>query len=228
MTSEKLKLPADLLSQMVFTYENSGQGVEKLKYRLSKFMNEELHKKKKLKGTRGPREAIAETISTSSPREVSFRTILSLEAYQQAKLFEEWFFELAQGVEGWDVIHNPSKEIRDKGFDLIIWNSLPDTEVAALGTPLPVEIKATRSIQMEFINELASKSQLQSFKGVLLATTARATRSNRKTIREIFERQNFLFILLDRDDLLTVTSPRAVFITIDSLLLRRKADSRNA
>lgn len=218
ITHRELRLPADLLNQSVVFYENENEGLAQLKFKLSKLIHEVLNNSNKLKGVWGPREATRSPDISDSSVKSGLSEILALTGMEQAKQFENWFFELAQSISEWEVL-NSYRSDRDRMYDFVIWNSLSDSELAALGNPIPVDLKATQILDVKTIASLFSQARLQGIKGFIVATTARATESNKAWIRELFHKEKFLIILLDCDDLLSVKSPKDLVGKIKSRLL---------
>ena len=191
-------LPADLLSQILFTYDKNPTGLENLKFRLSEVFNKLLYEKKGLKGLGGPREAISNSIPTA-PQKERFRYIMSFDSgFHRERLLEAWLLELFRDIKDWDVISHgsPNESPRDARFDFIIWNSLPDTDMIAMGNPIPVEMKL--GLNYSIFDQLTKKCQLQGFKSLIIVSTSR--QSHREWISRQYNKTGLIVILLDRDD----------------------------
>ncbi len=218
ITHRELRLPSDLLNQTVVFYENENDGLAKLKFKLSKLIHEVLHSPNKLKGVWGPREATSSSEVSDYRVKSDFSEILSLTGTVQGYKFQNWFSELARGVSGWEVL-NSNQTDKDEGYDLVTWNSLPDSELSALGNPIAIQLKATKTLDKKDIEPLYHQARLQGMKGLIVATTAKATESSKAWVRELFLKENFLIILLERDDLLSIKSSKDLVGKIKSRLL---------
>jgi hypothetical protein len=217
-TNRELNLPSDLLSQTIVFFENNGEGLAKLKFQISKLINGVFYDTNRLRLVWGPREATRSPEISDLRAKSDLSEILSLAGTDRGMQFENWFSELAQGVVGWEVL-NSNHNYTDRDYDFVIWNSLPDSELMALGNPIPVELKATEILGTKVLETLSHKARLQGMKGLIVCTTAKATESNRAWVREFFLKENFLTIWLDRDDLLSIKSSKDLVDKLKSRLL---------
>lgn len=221
MTNQELvKLPADLSGQFVVVYKNDREALARLKFKLSHLMHDVLHEKKNLRMLWGPRDANMSPRVSDRCVKLEFHEILSLKGLPQIRQFQNWFFELAKGVPDWEVFRASETEPEtEKGYDLVLWNSLADPELSILGNPIPIALKVTKTLRREVLKTLTRQARLQGLEGVIVGTTAKATEGNKKLVRELFRNENVLIILLDGDDLLNVKSSMDLVNTIKLKLL---------
>ncbi|MFX4283980.1 hypothetical protein ACOL3A_05435 [Aliarcobacter butzleri] len=137
----------------------------------------------------------------------NFRDLFTTEGPKRGRLFERWFAEIADGIEGWEVIESESKNRRDRGFDLVIWNSQEDSELAILGNPIAVEIKAIGSMNSSMLHHFLQMSKKSGIKGLILATTGLNDRRTKNLLSRLRVEEGINAIALDRDDLINVRNP---------------------
>lgn len=137
----------------------------------------------------------------------NFRDLFAAEGPRRGRLFERWFSEMAGGIKDWEVIESESINRRDNGFDLVIWNSQEDSELAVLGNPIAVEIKAIGSMNSSTLHNFLQTSKRSGIKGVILATTGINDRRTKNLLSKLRVEEGINAIALDRDDLINVRHP---------------------
>ncbi len=217
---EVVKLPADLSGQFVVVYKNDREALARLKFKLSNLMHDVLYEKKSLRMLWGPREANISPQVSDRCVKLEFREILSLKGLPQIRQLQNWVFELADGVPDWEVFRASETESEaEKGYDLVLWNSLADPDLTLLGNPIPIALEVTKTLRREVLKTLSRQARLQGLKGVILGTTAKATEGNKGWVKELSMSENLIIILLDSDDLLSVKSSKDLVDKIKSKLL---------
>ena len=146
----------------------------------------------------------------------NFSDLFAEEGPRRNQLFEQWFSELAAGIEGWEVIESDTKNRRDRGFDLVIWNSHEDSELAVLGNPIAVEIKAIGSMNSSMLHQFLHMSKKSGIKGLILATTGSNDRRTRNLLKRLRIEEGINAIALDRDDLINVRNSSDLLFLVKS------------
>jgi hypothetical protein len=134
----------------------------------------------------------------------NFRDLFSVQGPRRTKQFEQWFSEIAEGIEGWEVIESESKNRSNRGFDFVIWNSLEDPELSVLGNPIAVEIKAIGSMSTSMLHQFLHISKKSGIRGVILATTGLNDERTKNLLNRLRVQEGISVIALDRDDLIEV------------------------
>jgi hypothetical protein len=101
----------------------------------------------------------------------------------------------------------------DKGYDFVIWNGSCDNELNILGNPIPVELKAGKSVNKNTIKRLVDNALIQGIKGIILPTTASKTSSVEAYIKEVYETKRLAVIFLNLEDLLKINTPKNLIDT---------------
>lgn len=208
ISSTELRMPADLLGQLVLQYELTSDSLRNLGFSIRKIVEEVIEKRKNVPGLRGPRDAFtapSTAISNTSIKKIAteFRYVLSFDLLQRHRVFEDWFYDLAQGIGGWEVIRSSLSD-RDGGYDFIVWNTLNDTDFAVLGNPIPIELKLSRP-NNEQTRVLMDRTKKQGMRALILVCASRLQSSRKSLIRQ-FEKENLVLIILDNDDLFSIQS----------------------
>lgn len=138
--------------------------------------------------------------------------ILQLTGVNRYREFENWIYELLIEIPGWDVQHSARQ--RDVEYDFIVWNSTGDRELEGLGNPIPIELKATKTIQNSLIHSLASKAILQGFKSFILITTAELLTSNENLIRNLKSHSGMSILVIGIRELEKIQNSKDMFETI--------------
>lgn len=146
----------------------------------------------------------------------NFRELFSSEGPRRVKQFEQWFAEIASGIENWEVIESDSRNRMDRGFDLVIWNSLEDSELSILGNPIAVEIKAIGTMNSAMLHQFLHMSKKAGIKGLILATTGSNDRRTKKLLNRLRVEEGINAIALDRDDLIDVRNSGDLLFLIKS------------
>lgn len=168
-------------------------------------------------GYLGPRseQKLYSTSQNIRPLE-NFRDLFAAEGPKRGRLFEQWFEAMAAGIEGWEVIASDSRGPGDRGFDLVIWNSREDSELAILGNPIAVEIKAIGSMNSSMLYQFLHMSKKSGIKGLILATTGSNDKRTKNLLSKLRAEEGINAIALDRDDLIKVRNPSDLLFLVKS------------
>lgn len=150
--------------------------------------------------------------------ELKYRDLYAFNGAKRHALFEQWFLELAKGVNQWKVIEAEKGHSRDS-FDFMLWNSAEDPELQSLGNPIPVELKALNSMNSSQWHHLAVKIKKQGLRSLVLLTTAKNRRNAATFANEIKNEYGILIISLDRDDLIEIETPKDLYFALKQQLL---------
>lgn len=214
ISDKSFKVPADLINQKIVILSSDRSDKYQNIFTLEKLFYQLLYEKG-ISGFQTPTDELKNLEASNSEIEYKFKDLLWLHGFTRHEMFEKWFFELAQGIPEWEIIQASPV---DKGYDFVIWNGNSDNELNILGNPIPVELKAGKSVSKDTIKKLVDNALNQGIKGVILPTTASKTRSTDAYIKKIYEEKRFVVILLELDDLLKVKSPRDFIEIIKSKL----------
>lgn len=202
-------LPVDVLGQRVITVDSSTDSADNIAFRLREALKEVDRKGTSFTGYRGPRE-IGHQHSPHGQYQGKigdFRALFAYEGLARVRRFERWFADAANGVPGWEVIEPDELHGNDNGFDFVIWNSRDDSELAALGNPIAVELKAIRTMDSHILSRFLHRSRVSGLKAVVLATTGTNDARTKKLLARLRKDEGIKAIALDRDDLLQVSKP---------------------
>ena len=205
ITDSESELPPEIRGQRVLAVSGRDLSSPNFHFQLREAIEDSV---KRNSGYLGPRDESTYP-ATNYPVEHlnSFRSIFAAEGPRRIKLFEHWFSEIASKVEGWEVI---GSEVRSRGeriFDLVIWNSLKDSELSVLGNPIAVEMKAIGSMKKETLHQFLHSSKKAGINGLILATTGVNDSRTRNLLKRLRTEENVNAIALDRNDLISVRSP---------------------
>ena len=165
----------------------------------------------------GPRHSqLTYSSNCESNSSINFKDILAKTGAKRAVLFEQWFADLASGVNGWEVIQSAISNRQDRGFDLVIWNSLEDSELSILGNPIAFELRAVRSMNTKDLAAFLSASKKAGVKGMIMATTGINDKTMKNRLHRLRIEEEINVILLDRDDLVKVENSNDLLFLIKS------------
>ncbi|HHT5345458.1 TPA: hypothetical protein ACTY9I_001715 [Raoultella planticola] len=205
ITDNEYTLPPEIRGQRILSISKYDFLDNKFVFQLKEAVDDATRRKS---GYLGPRsEHKKYSASHNFQPAVNFRDLFSVEGYRRARLFEQWLAERAAGIEGWEVTASESRDRRDAGFDLVIWNSQEDSELSILGNPIAVEIKAINSMSLANLHNLLKISKKSGIKGLILATTGLNDIRTKRLLSRLRVEEGINVIALDRDDLINVISP---------------------
>lgn len=205
ITDNEYSLPPEIRGQRILISTQCGFLNEKFTFQLKEAIEDATRRKS---GYLGPRsEHKKYYVSHDFQPAVNFRDLFSVEGPRRIRLFEKWLTERAGGIEGWEVTASESLNRRDPGFDLVIWNSQEDSELAILGNPIAVEIKAIGSMKSVQLHQLLQMSKKSGIKGLILVTTGLNNIRTKRLLSRLRAEEGINAIALDRNDLINVISP---------------------
>jgi hypothetical protein len=214
VTDHEYSLPPEIRGQRILSTSQRSLFDNNFMFQLKEAIEDATRKKS---GYLGPRnEQKQYSISQDFRSSGNFRDLFAAEGPRRGRLFEQWFAEIAAGIEGWEVIESDSKNRRDRGFDLVIWNSLEDSELAVLGNPIAVEIKAIGSMNRSMLHQFLHMSKKSGIKGLILATTGLNDKRTRNLLNRLRVEEGINAIALDRDDLINVRNPSDLLFLVKS------------
>lgn len=225
-------IPGDLMGYQILSMPNNLKEEENFLFRLGAAVKDAQKRKSDHFGLRGRRLPFSDNVLSSHDFNPTrdFRSLFAFEGGARARRFEQWFAELARGVPGWEVIEpeQDQKSRRNRDFDLVLWNSLEDSELQAFGNPVAVEFKAMRSMNFSGLHEFLHRSRNSGLKAVILATTGVNDRSTKRRLARLRQQEKINAIALDRDDFLQVQNPpdlvRILKQKVRNLLYREDLD----
>jgi|GEM_PF-920611 len=204
-----LRPPPFLSSQRALRIDKAVSSLDSVAFWLQQAIDEAQSRKRPFSGPwSAPSERAFDTLSTSTPAVDDFRSLFGLPAGVKGTRFERWFKSLTQAVPGWDVIEAerpPTKP--DDGFDLVIWNSIEDSDLIALGNPIAVECRAAGALNQELLRRLMHRAKKSGLKGLVFATMGAKQSNTRRQISNAAAHEGILAVTLDRDDLIDVRAP---------------------
>lgn len=212
ITDNEYSLPPEIRGQRILSTSQCGLFNDQFTFQLKEAIDDATRRKSGYLGPRGEQKKYS--ASQNFQPTVNFRDIFSVEGVKRFKLFEQWFAERAGGIEGWEVTAAESLNRRDPGFDLVIWNSQEDSELAILGNPIAVEIIAIDSMNSKKLYHHLQMSKKSGIKGLILATTGLNNTRTKKVLSELRTQGDINAIALDRDDLINVISPSDLLFLI--------------
>lgn len=205
ITDHEYSLPPEIRGQRILSTSQRSFLNDNFIFQLKEAIEDATRRKS---GYLGPRSDHTQySVSHNFQPSVNFRDLFAVEGLRRARLFERWFSEIAGGIKGWEVIASESLNRRDPGFDLVIWNSQEDSELAVLGNPIAVEIKAIGSMNSSTLHHFLQMSKKSGIKGLILATTGLNDRRTKNLLSRLRAEEGINAIALDRDDLINVRGP---------------------
>lgn len=214
VTDQEYSLPADLRSQRILNVAKHDIYGENFLFQLREMIGNATRRKVGHIGPRG--EYKYYSMSQDHRPANNFRDLFTTEGLRRFKWFERWFSEIASGVDGWEVIEPESKNRIDRGFDLVIWNSIEDPELAILGNPIAVEMKAIGSMNSSGLHDLLHLSKKSGIKGLILATTGLNNNRTKKLLSRLRDEEGINAIAFDRDDLIDVKKSSDLLLLVKS------------
>lgn len=202
-------LPGDLISQRVIPIGSDRYSSENLAFRIKEAIDETNRRGHDNIGYRGPRDDATHYPPSNFDESTinDFRSLFSYIGSARGRRFERWLSDVASKVPGWDVIESERYRERDKGFDLVIWNSRDDSELKALVNPIAIELKSIRTMSSSMLKNLLNRARKSGLRSVVLATTGINDQRTRKMLSRLRKEEGINAIALDRDDLIQVVKP---------------------
>ncbi|MEG3080502.1 hypothetical protein R3F64_11600 [Halomonas sp. 5021] len=214
VTDREYSLPPEIRGQRILSTSQRSLFDNNFIFQLKEAIEDATRKSS---GYLGPRsEPKQYSISKDFRPTRNFRDLFTAEGPRRGRLFEQWFAEIAAGIEGWEVIESDTRNRRDRGFDLVIWNSQEDSELAVLGNPIAVEIKAIGSMNSSMLHQFLHMSKKSGIKGLILATTGLNDKRTRNLLNRLRAEEGINAIALDRDDLINVRNPKDLLFLVKS------------
>jgi len=202
-------IPAHLAGQRCIQINKQIDTTESLVFRLKEAIAESERRHRPYSGPRShaeyPQQYVDRHFDPSAI--LDFRTLYSYEGAARGIRFERWFAALAGAVPGWDVVESTRSRGPDQGFDLVIWNSRDESELAVLGNPIAIEFKAIRAMNSTSLSHFLRIAKVSGLKGLVLATTGANDTRTRKLLARLRRDEGIYAIALDRDDLLQIRAP---------------------
>lgn len=214
VTDHSYSLPPEIRGQRVLSTAQRSLFDDNFIFQLKEAIEDATKRKAGYLGPRGEKKQYP--VSNDFTPSWNFRDLFSEEGPRRGKLFEQWFSEIASGIDGWEVIESESGFRSDRGFDLVIWNSQEDSELAVLGNPIAVEIKAIRSMNLATLHQFLHVSKKSGLKGLILATTGLNDKRTKNLLNRLRQEEGINAIALDRDDLIEVRAPSDLLHLIKS------------
>lgn len=205
VTDHEYSLPPEIRGQRILSTSQRSLFDNNFVFQLTEAIEDATRRKSGYLGPRGEHKQYV--VSNTFQPSVNFRDLFAAEGPRRGRLFEQWFAEIAGGIEGWEVIASESINRRDPGFDLVIWNSQEDSELAILGNPIAVEIKAIGSMNSSMLHHFLQMSKKSGIKGLILATTGLNDKRTKRLLSRLRAEEGINAIALDRDDLINVRAP---------------------
>ncbi|MBC8798457.1 hypothetical protein [Shewanella algae] len=214
VTDHEYSLPPEIRGQRILNASQRSLFDSNFMFQLAEAIEDATRRKS---GYLGPRSEHKQYLISQDFRPSrNFRDLFAEEGPRRNRLFEQWFAEIAAGVDGWEVIESESINRRDRGFDLVIWNSLEDSELAILGNPIAVEIKAIGSMNSSTLHQFLHMSKKSGIKGLILATTGSNDKRTRNLLNRLRFEEGINAIALDRDDLINVKNSSDLLFLVKS------------
>ncbi|EJL6549972.1 hypothetical protein QXB71_002868 [Vibrio cholerae] len=214
VTDHEYSLPPEIRGQRILSASQRSLFDNNFMFQLTEAIEDAT---KRNSGYLGPRSERKQYLMSQDFRPSrNFRDLFAEEGPRRNRLFEQWFAEIASGIEGWEVIESDSINRRDRGFDLVIWNSQEDSELAILGNPIAVEIKAIGSMNSSILHQFLHMSKKSGIKGLILATTGSNDKRTRNLLNRLRIEEGINAIALDRDDLVNVRNPSDLLFLVKS------------
>lgn len=191
-----------LLSYRFYNYDIDHKGIKNLAFRLEQILsdNNELNKLKPL--LRKKHILDFEEFTNNN----QLNEILNLKGVAKFYELEKWIYSLLKEIPGFETQFNEQRS--GKEYDFIVWNSNDSEELRGLGNPIPIEVKASNTIENNLIHSLISKASSQGFKSFILITTANLTDKNQKLIRNLKAHSGIAILVVDREDLREIYSSK--------------------
>lgn len=214
VTDHEYGLPPEIRGQRILSTSQRSFTDNNFMFQLKEAIEDATKKKVGYLGPRNEQKQYSQSQEVRSTG--NFRDLFVAEGPRRGRLFEQWFSENASGIEGWEVIESDSGNRRDKGFDLVIWNSREDSELAVLGNPIAVEIKAIGTMNSSMLHQFLHMSKKSGLKGLILATTGLNDKRTKNLLNRLRVEEGINVIALDRDDLINVMQPSDLLLLVKS------------
>lgn len=210
VADQEVSIPVQLSGQRYIRINNQTETKESLAFRLKEAVFDAEQRDKPYSGPRSNVE-LHQSYKRSSfdPSSIAeFRSLYTYEGAARGLRFEQWFAALARAVPGWEVLESSRSRGPDQGFNLVIWNSREDTDLAVLGNPIAVELKAIRSMNTLSLSHFLHLAKIGGLKGLVLATTGINDTRTKRLLSRLRRDQGICAIALDRDDLIQIRAPQ--------------------
>ncbi len=214
VSDHEYSLPPELRGQRIISTSQRSLFDNNFMFQLKEAIEDAMRKKSSYLGPRSEQKQYS--VSQDFRPSGNFRDLFAAEGPRRGRLFEQWFAEIAAGIEGWEVIESVSRNKRNRGFDLVIWNSQEDSELATLGNPIAVEIKAIGSMKTAMLHQFLHMSKKSGIKGLILATTGLNDKRTKNLLNRLRVEEGINAIALDRDDLINVRNPSDLLVLVKS------------
>lgn len=207
VADEGSSVPADLADQRVIMLEKGTFSRENLAWRLREVIEHIGQTQNSQVDYWGPRSLSRQDHWRRTVGGYTFRALFANSPSVLNAQFKRWFVELASHVPGWDVVESPVREKYNAGFDVVIWNNRDDHELAALGNPIAVEAKSTRSFNSSSMQTLALRAEGAGLRAIILVTSGSNDAASQRRVRRELAQHDILLVTLDKQDFLEVANP---------------------
>ena len=214
VTDHEYSLPPEIRGQHILSTSRRSLYDNNFIFQMKEAIDDATRRKSGYLGPRSEQKQYS-VVNVFNPS-VNFRDLFTTVGPKRGRLFEGWFAEIAGGIEGWEVIESESKNRRDTGFDLVIWNSKEDSELSILGNPIAVEIKAIGSMNSSMLHRFLQMSKKSGIKGLILATTGLNDKRTKNLLSKLRIEEGINAIALDRDDLIYVRNPSDLLYLVNT------------
>jgi len=207
VSDDPLGLPADLADQRVIQLERGSYSQENFVFRLRQAIEHVERKRADQSDYWGPRSRTDNATRDGSTAPKTFRALFTEVPNVRHAQFARWFRDMACLIPGWELIEPAGRLKADEGFDFVVWNNRSDHSLAALGNPVAVEAKSTRSFNSSSLKSLAGRVENAGLRAVLLVTSGTNDPASYRRVAGMLEEHNVLMVALDKSDFLTIGSP---------------------
>ncbi|WKV12647.1 hypothetical protein [Marivirga harenae] len=191
-----------LLSYRFYQYEIDESGINNLAFRLEKIIGDS----KELEYLKPIRKSRHVLDYQEFNHDNNLNRILNLKGASKYYEFEKWIYELLIEIPDFEPQYNEQRS--GKEYDFIVWNSNELQELKGLGNPIPIEVKATKRIENNFIHSLISKAISQGFRSFILITTATLSDGNLNLIKNLKEQSGITILVIDFEKLRSISTSK--------------------
>lgn len=191
-----------LLSYRFYQYDIDESGINNLAFRLGKILGDS----KELEYLKPKRKSRHVLDYQEFTRDNNLNRILNLKGASKYYEFEKWIYELLVEIPDFEPQYNEQRS--GKEYDFIVWNSNELQELKGLGNPIPIEVKATKRIENNFIHSLISKAISQGFRSFILITTATLSDGNFNLIKNLKEQSGITILVIDFEKLRNISTSK--------------------
>jgi hypothetical protein len=214
VVEEDVSLPSDLQSQRTIRLGRALKDPQALVFQLKEAMRALDERLAWFVGPSGE-SAANEPLSSSSNWKAPFSEVLGTAPRNREEHLRRWLYQIVEETPGWQVVaaEAPAPNKRQL-FDLVIWNERDDSDLLALGNPIPVEIKSGDSVRPQAMRDVAHQAHVSGLSSLLIVTTTQIDESLSRALVKVGHLVDVRVVPLGSSELMEVDNGESFLLAV--------------